>query len=447
MKIMGGDIALLSDPRFLRQVRTQRGLGYLGDGLVGAAITSTGVIGKILGNNQAGKTASYTAEGASIGATFGPIGAGIGAAIGAIGSLFGPAAKSQSELVWDNIKNSIMSTPGTAYDEKYFGEAMKGMNDTNQGTIHMGHEDFAVKLANLIAQGYLQGAVPLTASPQQMWTNWVYPNLMQPNSGVQPDKWGQDARQKLVVAMIDRYVAGLPITRYNMPAYASQKSTYTQWNVPNILTALAPILQPLTQPAGAGTTAAPKTASPVTAPPSSAYNPTGAQPLTASAPPLSNAVTQPLVIPYGSYSDAQWLNWAVAADPTGQLSQGLPPGTLWGANNIVVQVSGIPANFWNAFLSRITPAAAAMTGTPSALAAQAAAPIPQSIAASAVQPLSIDPGYIGSGSSIPYTYPVDNGTNTVSLTPTPDTDIISGVPNLVLFGAAAAALYFMASKR
>lgn len=228
--------------------------------------------------NQAQKSLSLTSEGASIGATAGSIipgigtaiGAGIGAFVGAIGSLFGPAKEGQAAVTWDDMVSHgyILSQPGRAFDERYFGEALKGAMDKGSniwpGCGASGYKNpdcFYSKVAAAVANGYLNHVVPLTATTDDVWTKVVVPWLSTGANGL--FNWGAavgEAQQQhlpysqqelLIKAAVDRYINGLPITRANMPAYAGQggAATYAAWSTPSITQALASLLTPPPVPA------------------------------------------------------------------------------------------------------------------------------------------------------------------------------------------------------
>ncbi len=260
----------LTNPAAGAPLVMQRGLGFL----IGEAATNA---------SQATRSTSDIASGVSIGATAGSIfpgvgtviGAAVGAVVGAIGSLFGPAKLGQAALTWNDMTQHgyLFSQRGQAFDERYIGEAYKGAMDegTNvwPGCGNPGYTNpdcFYSKLASVIAQGYLSGKVPLSASTSQVYTTVVVPWLASGAGGLfnyanalaeQKQQGTAMSQQELLIqAAVDRYIGGLPITRANMPAYAAYASQYARWSTPSITTALASLLHPT------GTTgAAPVTAS------------------------------------------------------------------------------------------------------------------------------------------------------------------------------------------
>jgi hypothetical protein len=227
-----------------RQRRRAVGLGLL----VGEQATNA---------SQAVRSASDIQTGVGIGASVGgPWGAAIGAVAGAIGSLFGPAKEGQAALTWDDmVKNSyLFTTPGTGFDERYFGEALKGAMDEGNniwpGCGSDGHKNpdcFYSVLARQIISGYQNGTVPLsTTDTNTVYNAVVVPWLASGASGMfNYPTFTQEATQNqalLIKAAVDRYLNGLPITRANMPSYGSQMSSYAQWSTPSLSSALAPML-------------------------------------------------------------------------------------------------------------------------------------------------------------------------------------------------------------
>lgn len=207
--------------------------------------------------------ASNVATGASVGATVGSvipglgtaIGAGIGAAIGAIGSLFGPAKEGQAAVTWDDMVNKgyLGGTRGVGFDERYFGEALKGAMDKGKnvwGTKcgpdgHQNPDCFYSVYARAIAQGYLNHVVPVGADEPTVWNNVVMPWLQSGGGGY--INWStlanEPTQRLLLLAALDRYMNGLPITRANMPAYVTQASQYSQWSTPPLAVLIASLLQ------------------------------------------------------------------------------------------------------------------------------------------------------------------------------------------------------------
>jgi hypothetical protein len=191
--------------------------------------------------------------GAAAGASIGPIGAAVGAALGIIGSFFGPAKEGQAAQTWDNLvqEGYLFNTTGTAFDERYLGEAMKGAMDENGnswiGCGSNGYKNpdcFYAPLAQQIISAYKSGKIPLSAQVPQIVSTVVMPWVQSGAGGL--FRWGQgkgmiptNYLQALLTVVTDRYVNGLPITRANMPSYASQSSNYAAWSTPSITVALA----------------------------------------------------------------------------------------------------------------------------------------------------------------------------------------------------------------
>lgn len=237
------------------RIRSSRGLG-------------AGPIGAPTGN-QAQRSVSLTMTGASVGATVGSIvpivgtaiGAAVGAIVGAIGSLFGPAKEGQAAITWDNLVQSgnLQKHMGREFDQRYYAEAMKGAMDKGSnvwpGCGAVGHKNpdcFYGPLASVIASGYLNRVVPLSASTADVMRAVVNPWLQSGANGL--FRWGPYAAENsangnmqglLVQGAVDRYLSGLPITRADMPEYLGQGYAQHQ---PLINTALAPLLQTTATP-------------------------------------------------------------------------------------------------------------------------------------------------------------------------------------------------------
>lgn len=249
-----------------------------GDASGGLFSTAGSAVAKFLpAGSQAQKSVSLTATGAGIGtAIFPGLGTAIGAAIGAIGSLFGPSKEGQAELTWDNMVNQgyLLNKPGHEFDERYWAEAMKGMTDKNTATFpgtgksdHTNPDILMAALAQTVIQGYLNRVVPLSATPDQVYVSVVVPWLQSGGNG--HVNWAslqnlakrqgrpRSLQELMLLSAVDRYLYGQPITRANMPSYASLKSNYAPWSTPDILTALASII-----PKAAPTPASPPPAAP-----------------------------------------------------------------------------------------------------------------------------------------------------------------------------------------
>lgn len=236
-----------------------------------AAANSTTLGAAAIGasSNQATKTISLTLVGAKAGATIGSvfpvvgtvIGAAVGAVLGAVGSLFGPAKEGQAAETWDDmVANAyLFKTLGRQFDERYFAEALKGMMDKGNnawpGCGKDGYKNpdcFAGPLAQTIVKGYLAKTVPLSATTAQVYNSVVVPWLKAGAGGI--FTWAPYAAENaangniqgsMVTALVDRYLAGLPVTRADMPEYAGQGYTDHE---PALNVALAPLLQTTAAP-------------------------------------------------------------------------------------------------------------------------------------------------------------------------------------------------------
>jgi len=274
---------------------------------------------------QAVKTTSLTLTGAKAGATVGSVipgvgtavGAVVGAVVGLVGSFFGPAKEGQAEVTWnDMLKNGYLyKEQGRAFDERYFGEAIKGAMDNNGNQWpccgangHKSPDGFYQPLAQVVVNGFLNKVVPLSATPAQVMSAVVMPWIMGGASGLMRYSAGGSTgmlngteTQALIGAAVDRYLAGLPITRADMPSYAGQGYTQHQ---PALNVALQSLLAP-----------APTATNP------SATLPTGTATVP---PPIVQAATQiaPSVIPAATPTDttAAVMTTALASDGTNMVS-------------------------------------------------------------------------------------------------------------------------------
>lgn len=238
-----------------------------------AANKQSGGMGAVAVTNQSTKTVSLTMTGASVGGEVGTlifpgigtvIGAAVGAVVGAVGSLFGPAKEGQSALTWDDVvaHGYEFSQLGRNLDERYIAEAAKGAMDKNNniwpGCGKNGYKNpdcFYGPMAKVIVQGYLNKTVPLSASTSDVFQKVVIPWLQSGAGGT--FAWAQNnvgghvpgnpysGQMMLIQQMVDRYLAGLPITRANMASYAGQG--YTD-NEPTLNVALASLLQTTSAP-------------------------------------------------------------------------------------------------------------------------------------------------------------------------------------------------------
>ncbi len=162
------------------------------------------------------------------------VGAVIGAVIGGlIGAFFGPAKLGQASITWNDMTahRYLYAQRGAAFDEKYFGEALKGAMDEgnnvwpkNGPDRHKDPDGFFGPLADVIRNAYLARQVPLTATTDQVWNQVVLPWLRSGAGGL--INWGtlanEPQQQLLIEAATDRYINNLPITRADMPSYAGQ---------------------------------------------------------------------------------------------------------------------------------------------------------------------------------------------------------------------------------
>lgn len=214
---------------------------------------------------QAEKSVGLTLTGAKVGASVGSVvpvvgtavGAVVGAVVGLVGSFFGPAKEGQSEVVWnDMLKNNYLAKEqGRSFDERYIGEAMKGAMDNNgnqwPGCGANGHKEpdcFYQPMGQQIINGYLNKVVPLNATPAQVMSAVVMPwaqsgasGLMRYSAGGSKGMLNGTETSQLLGAVTDRYLAGLPITRADMPSYANMGYTL---HLPALNVALASLLNP-----------------------------------------------------------------------------------------------------------------------------------------------------------------------------------------------------------
>lgn len=232
--------------------------------------------------SQATKSISDVGTGASVGATVGSvipgigtaIGAAVGAILGGIGSLFGPAKEGQAAMTWDDMTSHgyLFTSRGIAFDERYIGETFKGAMDENgnlwTGCGSNGYKNpdcFYSVVADTIASAFLSGAVPLsamgstqaptsTATTQAVYTTAILPwlskgassmlNFAQLEALATQQHVPQSQQELLIIAAVDRYINGLPITRANMPSYEASWTTYAQWATPSLASQLTDLLAP-----------------------------------------------------------------------------------------------------------------------------------------------------------------------------------------------------------
>lgn len=225
-------------------------LGSLGLAPVaGAALTSGSVAASAVGVGAA--TAMGIGAGIALGQTVIPIPV-VGAVIGAI--VFEAAHLMQrhvgkAEAAWANqgFYNSLKSMNGRDYDEKQFSEAFKGMMDTGSNIVpgcgpdrHKNPDCLLGPMAAVIAQGYLSGAVPLSATTSQVFQTVVKPWLMSGAGGLVNGNTlaGEPIQMLMMQAAADRYLAGQAMTRGDMPAYGNAGA-----KTPTLVQALQSILQ------------------------------------------------------------------------------------------------------------------------------------------------------------------------------------------------------------
>lgn len=181
------------------------------------------------------------------------IGAVIGLVVGAA-LILGQRHVGKAEASWRNpaFYNSLATTAGRDYDEKQFSEAFKGMLDTGNNIVpgcgpdrHKNPDCLLGPMAAVIAQGYLSGAIPLTATTQQVFDTAVRPWLQSGAGGLV--NWGTLANEPIQVSMMraaaDRYLAGEAMTRGDMPSYGNQGA-----HTPTLVQVLQPILQQAAAP-------------------------------------------------------------------------------------------------------------------------------------------------------------------------------------------------------
>lgn len=217
----------------------------------------TNPAGKFLGSLGYGgsgvtSAAGGATTGASLGSAFPVVGTVIGAAVGAI---VGEAAHllqrhvGKAEASWTSpgFYASLNNTQGRDYDEKQFSEAFKGMMDTGNNIVpgcgadrHKDPDCLLGPMANIIAQGYLTGVVPLSATTQDVFSKVVVPWLQTGVGGLV--NWKTLATEPVQMLMMkaaaDRYLAGEAMTRGDMPAYQNQGK-----KTPSLVQMLGPILQ------------------------------------------------------------------------------------------------------------------------------------------------------------------------------------------------------------
>lgn len=232
----------------------QKTPGLSGLGSLGAGVASAGF--------KAGATAASVAPVAAAGLGMGSaivlgqtaipipvVGAVIGAVIGAA-LLLTRRHVGAAEASWTapGFYASLNNTQGRDYDEKQFSEAFKGMMDTGNNIVpgcgadrHKDPDCLLGPMAAVIANGYLTGAVPLSATLDQAFNASVLPWLQSGAGGLV--NWGtlsgEPTQLKMMKAATDRYLAGEAMTRGDMPSYGNKGK-----NTPTLIQVLQPILQP-----------------------------------------------------------------------------------------------------------------------------------------------------------------------------------------------------------
>jgi hypothetical protein len=223
------------------------GLGSLGDSTTvksgaGAAITGGSAAASSVG------VSALTAIGLAQTAIPIPV---IGAAIGVVvwaALHFSQRHVGAAEASWTSpgFYASLNKMNGRDYDEKQFSEAFKGMMDTGNNIVpgcgadrHKDPDCLLGPMANVIAQGYLSSAVPLTATTSQVFNTVVKPWLASGAGGLV--NWrtlaGEPIQMLMMQAATDRYLAGQAMTRGDMPSYGNIGA-----HTPTLFQALQPIL-------------------------------------------------------------------------------------------------------------------------------------------------------------------------------------------------------------
>jgi hypothetical protein len=227
-------------------------LGSLGLApIVSTGLTSGSVAGSAVGT--AGAAALGIGGGIALGQTVIPIpvvGAVVGAVVfEAIHLMQRHVGKAEASWTSQSFLNALAQTAGREFEEHSFSEAFKGMMDTNNSAIpgcgadrHKNPDCLMSPLATVIAQGYLSGAVPLSAETAQVWQTVVLPWLRGGANGLVNWNVLQNGPHQLLMlqAATDRYLAGEAMTRADMPSYNGQGYTL---HTPTLVQALASILQ------------------------------------------------------------------------------------------------------------------------------------------------------------------------------------------------------------
>src|SRR5271165_1389630 len=120
------------------------------------------------------------------------VGAIVGGAIGLIGSVFGPAKLGQAAVTWNDCTahRYLLTQRGIQFDERYFGECLKGAMDEGNNIWpgggpdgHKNPDAFYGPMCQQIIQGYMANAVQLTANASQVYAQLVVPWLSRGANG------------------------------------------------------------------------------------------------------------------------------------------------------------------------------------------------------------------------------------------------------------------------
>lgn len=220
--------------------------------IIGAGVTGAGVGGSAIGAAAAG--AAGIGAGLAVGQTLIPIpvvGAVIGAAIfEAVHLMQRHVGSAEASWTAPGFYASLQSHAGRDYDEHQFSEAFKGMMDTGNNIIpgcgadrHKSPDCFLGPMANVIAQGYLSKAVPLSATTADVFNIAVKPWLASGAGGmVNYTTLAKEPTQLLMMqAATDRYLAGQAMTRGDMASYGNVGA-----HTPSLLAALQPLIAQMT---------------------------------------------------------------------------------------------------------------------------------------------------------------------------------------------------------
>lgn len=231
-----------------------QGLSGLGDSSTIKSGASSAITGASVGASAIGASAASglgIGAGLALGQTVIPIPV-VGAVIGVIvwaAMHFSQRHVGKAEASWTSpgFYQSLRTMNGRDYDEKQFSESFKGMMDTGNNIVpgcgpdrHKNPDCLLGPMAGVIAQGYLSGAVPLTATTGQVFQTVVRPWLQSGAGGLV--NWknlaGESTQLLMLQAAADRYLAGQAMTRGDMPSYGNAGA-----KTPTLLQALQSILQ------------------------------------------------------------------------------------------------------------------------------------------------------------------------------------------------------------